>query len=54
MSGLETRISQMLALHKEFLDRLKPTESVDKERDAFVNWIRTKKKSSCGDGFSRR
>ena len=39
LDDLEARSQQMMVLNQQVLERIKP--SVDKERDAFVNWLRS-------------
>lgn len=39
LAELEARSQQMLVLNQQVLDRIKP--NVDKERDAFVDWLRS-------------
>ena len=41
LAGLEERSQQMLALNQQVLDRLVPTSSTDREKDAFVDWFKS-------------
>lgn len=40
LAGIEERGNKMMAFQQKVMEQLRPTSS-DRERDAFVDWIRT-------------